>query len=381
MRGRAVACLLFAGLRGVAAQVPDEIRLEAGAAEVRQVGTRSRDAMLLGAVWRRSRDRLATTASGSMTLARDSISTAQGLLALRYQFQRRPRWHLESGLAGAMFRPDRLAGGGNAATFLRMQHEYTARGLWFGGATSVTNRSGVPMRSSTVDIGGWGEFRRTTATLAGVWTRSYDSDLLAASSLRSRRPVGIYEVRDATLTVQQSLAMLDLAAIVTLRAGEGVTTKVNDRALMLAGSVYLTPVVALTISGGRQLADPLRSLPDARFLSASIRVLLLRRDPAVRQIERYGAIAMTRTDPSGGAVLTIRVLAASNARVEAYGSFSDWEPVPMHWVLDAWELQVKVPPGPQRVAVRVNGSQWRAPANLTKVTDEFGGEAGLVVVP
>jgi hypothetical protein len=140
-------------------------------------------------------------------------------------------------------------------------------------------------------------------------------------------------------------------------------------------------VVALTVSGGRQLADPLRALPDARFLSASVRVLLLRRDPAVRQIERYGTIAMVQSDPAGGAMLTIRVLASSSARVEAYGSFSAWQPVRMQWVLDAWELRVHVPPGPQRVAVRINGSLWRAPANLTKVTDEFGGEAGLVVVP
>lgn len=381
MRGRAAACLLFVAFRGAAAQAPDEIRLEAGAAEVRQAGTRSRTAALLGAVWRRARDQLSTTASGSMTLARDSIDTAQGLVALRYQLLPGSHWRLETGAAGAVFGLSSLTGGGNAATFLRMQHENRARGYWFGGAGGVTNRTGDPMRSSTIDTGIWGEYKRTTATLAGVWTRSFDSDLLAASSLRSRRPVGVYAVRDATLTVQQSLAMVDLAAIATIRAGEGVTTKVNDRALMLAGSVYLSPVVALTLSGGRQLADPLRALPDARFLSASIRVLMLRQDPAVRQIDRYGAIAMTRAVPSGGATLTIRVLAASNARVEAYGSFSNWEPVPMQWVLDAWELQVHVPPGPQRVAVRVNGSQWRAPANLTKVTDEFGGEAGLVVVP
>jgi len=139
--------------------------------------------------------------------------------------------------------------------------------------------------------------------------------------------------------------------------------------------------VALTVSGGRQLADPLRALPDAKFLAASVRVLFLRRDPAVLQIGKYGAIALVRHDPDGGATLTLRVLANSAARVEAYGSFSGWQPVPMQWVLDAWELQVHLPPGPQRVAVRVNGSQWRAPANLTKVTDEFGGEAGLVVVP
>ncbi|MHB1312897.1 MAG: glycogen-binding domain-containing protein [Gemmatimonadaceae bacterium] len=348
---------------------------------MRQAGTRSRTAMLLGAIWRRSRERLSTTASGSMTLARDSIDTAQGLVALRYQLLPGSHWRLETGAAGALFGLRSITGGGNAATFLRLQRENRAHGLWFSGAGSVTNRTGDPMRSSTFDTGIWGEYKRTTATLAAVYTRSYDSDLLAASSLRSRRPVGVYAVRDATLTVQQSLAMVDLAAIATIRAGEGVSPKVNDRALMLAGSIYLSPVVALTVSGGRQLADPLRALPDARFLSASIRLLLLRRDPAVRRIDRYGAIAMTRPVASGGATLTIRVLAGANARVEAYGSFSNWEPVPMRWVLDAWELQVHVPSGPQRVAVRVNGSQWRAPANLTKVTDEFGGEAGLVVVP
>jgi hypothetical protein len=150
---------------------------------------------------------------------------------------------------------------------------------------------------------------------------------------------------------------------------------------MLAAAFYHTPVVALSVTGGRQLADPLRALPDAKFASASIRVLFLRRDPAVLQIDRYGAIALMKPDPDGGATLTIRVLANSAARVEAYGTFSGWQPVPMQWVLDAWELQVHLPPGPQRVAVRVNGSQWRAPANLTKVTDEFGGEAGMVVVP
>lgn len=381
MRGCAVVCLLFAALRGAAAQAPDEIRIETGVAEVRQAGNRSRSAALLGVVWRRSRDRLATTASGSMTVARDSIDTAQGLLAMRYQFAARPHWHLESGVAGAIFGLNRLTGGGNGATFLRLQHEYGTRGVWMGGAGGVTNRTGTSMRSTAYDMGAWGAYKRTTATFSAVSTRSLDTDLLSASSLPSRRPVGSYVVRDGTLSVQQSLAALDLAAIWTLRSGEGIAKGFNDRAVMLAAAFYLSPVVALTVSGGRQLADPLRALPDAKFMAASVRVLLLRRDPAVRQIERYGAIAMVQADPEGGATMTIRVLANSSARVEAYGSFSAWQPVQMQWVLDAWELRVHVPQGPQRVAVRINGAQWRAPANLTKVTDEFGGEAGLVVVP
>jgi len=381
MRGSVAACLLIAAMKGAAAQAPDEIRVEAGAAEVRQAGTRSRTAALLGLTWRRTHERLVTTASGSVTAARDSIDTAQGLVAMRYQFASHPRWRVESGIAGAIFGLNGMGGGGNGAAFTRVQHADGTHGTWAGVAAGATNRTGAAMRSSAYDVGAWGEYGRTSGTLAAVVTRSFDTDLLSASSLPSNRPFGLYVVRDATLTVQQSFSSVDFAAIGTLRRGEGVSPKVNDRSLMLAAAFYLSPVVALTVSGGRQLADPLRALPDARFLSATVRVLFLRRDPAVLEIDHYGAIALTKADPAGGATLTLRVLANSSARVEAYGGFSGWKPVPMQWVLDAWELQVHLPPGPQRVAVRINGSEWRAPANLTKVTDEFGGEAGLVVVP
>lgn len=381
MRGFVAVALLVAAYKSAAAQAPDEIRVEAGAAEVRQAGNRSRAAGLFGVTWRRTQERTVTTASGSLTAARDSIDTAQGLFAIRYQPSRIPHWRIESGIAGAIFGLQSLTGGGNGAAFTRVQRAWGAQGVWAGAAASVTNRSGHNMPTATYDVGLFGEFKRTSGTIAAVTTRSRDTDLLAASSLPSRRPVGPYVLRDASVTVQQSFSALDLAAIGTIRTGEGIATHVNDRSVMLAAALYLTPVVALTVSGGRQLADPLRSLPDAKFFSASVRVLFLRRDPAVLEIGRYGAIALTRADPNGGATLTIRVLANANARVEAYGTFSGWQPVPMQWVLDAWELQVHLPPGPQRVAVRVNGSQWRAPANLTKVTDEFGGEAGLVVVP
>jgi hypothetical protein len=33
------------------------------------------------------------------------------------------------------------------------------------------------------------------------------------------------------------------------------------------------------------------------------------------------------------------------------------------------------------VAVRVNGGAWRAPRGLAVVDDDFGGKAGLIVIP
>jgi hypothetical protein len=46
-----------------------------------------------------------------------------------------------------------------------------------------------------------------------------------------------------------------------------------------------------------------------------------------------------------------------------------------------WTLERIVARGTHRVAIRVNGGSWGAPPNLPHVTDEFGGEAGLLIVP
>jgi len=56
------------------------------------------------------------------------------------------------------------------------------------------------------------------------------------------------------------------------------------------------------------------------------------------------------------------------------------EGVPVSYKGDVWEAQIRVPPGRHRLAYRVDGGTWKAPANLGKLK-EFGGEVGLIVVP
>jgi hypothetical protein len=46
-----------------------------------------------------------------------------------------------------------------------------------------------------------------------------------------------------------------------------------------------------------------------------------------------------------------------------------------------WVARVRLTTGKYRVAVQVDGGDWRAPRNLARVRDDFGGEAGLVVIP
>jgi hypothetical protein len=70
-----------------------------------------------------------------------------------------------------------------------------------------------------------------------------------------------------------------------------------------------------------------------------------------------------------------------STQVDVAGTFSDWKPVPLTRTSDGWEVQIALPPGRHRVAVRLNDGPWRAPGGTARIRDDFGGEAGLVVVP
>jgi hypothetical protein len=55
--------------------------------------------------------------------------------------------------------------------------------------------------------------------------------------------------------------------------------------------------------------------------------------------------------------------------------------VPLTRTNEGWEAEIALPPGRHRVAVRINGGPWQAPRGTARVRDEYGGEAGLIVVP
>jgi hypothetical protein len=79
-------------------------------------------------------------------------------------------------------------------------------------------------------------------------------------------------------------------------------------------------------------------------------------------------------------VVTVRLHAA--ATLELMADFTDWEPVGMTQLPNGdWTLERGIAPGTHRVAIRVNGGAWVVPPNLPHVSDEFGGEVGLLIVP
>jgi hypothetical protein len=61
--------------------------------------------------------------------------------------------------------------------------------------------------------------------------------------------------------------------------------------------------------------------------------------------------------------------------------FTDWDPVRLVKTPEGvWEITLPLSRGQHRLNVRLDGGDWVVPTNVARVTDEFGGVVGLVLV-
>jgi hypothetical protein len=146
------------------------------------------------------------------------------------------------------------------------------------------------------------------------------------------------------------------------------------------GAVWLTPQLALAVGAGRTLDDVVRGVPHATFVSFALRIAA----------QSHATVFTHRATLAGPRISTARVNdevrridvhADSASRVEIMGDFTNWAPVPLERAGDAWRLERAIPPGPHRIAIRLDGGPWIVPVNLPRVDDEFGGTVGIITVP
>jgi hypothetical protein len=154
-----------------------------------------------------------------------------------------------------------------------------------------------------------------------------------------------------------------------------------------SAALWVVPRAAVVVSAGRALEDVARAVPSVRYVSLALRVGLSRHtSPAVISVARPIA------DEDGAGRLDVRATSDSMrliaihlehaGAVELMADFTDWEPAAMTKAPNgAWTMERPITPGVHHVAIRVDGGPWFAPANLTRVADEFGGEVGLLIVP
>jgi hypothetical protein len=346
-------------------------------ANIEQLGERARNALLVSAVRHHGDSVLAALLSGAMTWARDSVAAFQAIGAMAWRPSPSSAWQAEGGASGTAFA---FTGGlrdANTSQWLRARHQLSAQfGAVVGASNGYTVRMSDGSHSNAVEIGGWAGTGAMHVDFAWARTRTEDSLLLAASRVFTRQRSGWLDLDDLILVATWERGPVEITASSRWRSGVR-GTDADQSAVYASASYAFTPRYSVVVGGGHQLADPLRGTPDAMIATAMFRVsyaeVTTPPNPA-----REGEATIARL--ADGSVMIVRVNAPASARVEVAGSFSGWEGVPVTYKGDVWEAQVRVPPGRHRVAYRIDGGAWKAPANLGKLR-EFGGEVGLIVVP
>lgn len=377
----ALGLLVLSAARTGGAQRADELRVEAGAAVVSQRGIDAANAALLGFLWRRPTPSSRTLiASGNLTYASDSLAAAQAVLVGDLPWRVSERLRTELGGALASFSIRQSGRGGNGNVFARQHLVGNDRGAFVGLGAGFTGRDGVASSGTSLDAGVWQRYGMLYLSAGLVHFSTDDLALLYASGIVPPIDAERAQMLDRLLTLQVRNGPHDFTVNYIARDGLGGTSA-ERRTLTASGTLQLTERVALLGSGGRQLADPLRGLPEADVLTLSVRVSFGEKPLPVMQRSAIAEANVTAM-PGGGGELVVRVLAVESMPVEVAGDFSDWQPLPLTREGTLfWVARVRLGSGKHRVAVRVADGAWRAPRNLARVRDDYGGESGLVVIP
>ena len=362
-----------------AAQEAGDVRLETGYARVDQKGFRPADAALVAVFWRKPTDRFTLLTSGNLTYARDSLAAAQGVAAFVFPWASREHLRTDVGAAGATFSLHSAGRGGNGNGFLRQHYVADLWGAWGGTAFGLSSRSGNRSQSYAVDIGAWTRWRAIFASASLSRQNSDDFQLLYASGGLSTSGAPTYEFEDWQVVASARRGPHELTGSWTRRHSVA-GTDFRAEAVAVAGTLQLSDRLAFLASAGRQLADPVRGLPQADIITASLRLSLGPKPLPVMERATI-AEAFLQSEPGGGVELIVRVAAVDSIAVQVAGDFSEWKPVFLEREGDYWVARVALPPGKYHVGVRANLGPWRAPRNLARVRDDFGGESGLIVVP
>jgi hypothetical protein len=373
--------------------------LDVGGARVQQPTSTLRSAGSVGGGLWYGRGHMALAGEGSLTVARDSVSAAQYVVRTTLLPGRWARTDIDvSATTNGLVFPGR---NGNLSALLRQTVTWGAVELVGSAGGGRTSRLGLNTNGHAYSVGA--DVQRTLRT--GTWRggltmqRSYTNDyqLMEASGIGLGDIAPNYALDDAVVQLSWQRGIWWMQANRGWREGRRATVGTAS-SFNVALAVNLNASTTLIAQGGEQMADVLRGVPQARYTGLAVRwnpvrPRTLRRDARpladVRGTTGSGVVVvpdvrgdevlLQRTEGQG--VITISIIAPANAVVDIAVSSTDWTPVRMARTGDAFVHRLTLASGPHRIAVRINGGAWRAPRGLAPVNDEFGGKAGMVVIP
>lgn len=154
-------------------------------------------------------------------------------------------------------------------------------------------------------------------------------------------------------------------------------------ALSALAQYFVTPSVAIEVSGGNYLRDPFQGLPRAGFGSLGVRLHTGRRvlqppaEPSAPALQPLIALRGTR----GGDTLVVRFHMAGARTVAIAGSWTGWTPVAMEPLgEDIWEAPLRLAPGTYYFNLVVDQNEWVVPAGVAVVSDGMGGLVAVLTV-
>lgn len=315
------------------------------------------------------------TARGAVVRYESGRHAFQTALGVSHLAPARGRTRVEASVSTGASWYAGFAGFAHALGHARVHHAGRGRGGWLGITLGTTT---------------YGDGWRPVARYAtGGWSALGPASLDAAITTSAVGDTS-YSDLEGTLRLPMGRLALDLwagARMWSRGAGRGVYGEATL-------TVPLSHGIALVASGGRYPTDPVRGTIAGRYASAGLRVS---GTTAARPTPPVPAPAGPHYGPNGGFVSpfptlevagsagsarVIRVRAIGARAVELAGDFTDWLPLPMTAVgSDGWELALPLPQGLRRLAIRIDGGPWLAPAGTRRAFDEFGGEVGLLIVP
>jgi hypothetical protein len=351
--------------------------VDASLMRLRPVGVTLRNAVAIQGFAQQQLGLVTPMLSGAATVSGDSLAAAQvlfGATALPPWSNRMP-FEIEYVVAlYGIVAGDR----GQSRTIFARQHIRGDRGgYWAGGAFSWIDRTSQ-FHANEADAGAWLLAGRTRLTASLSTTRTDDNSVFEGTSLPPDLGARHVRVGDATLKFEYSGKRIETELLAGNRRGLEGSRGMQSFATVSAG-VHVSRMTQIVLSGGKQLGDPLRGTPEWRFASLGVRLTSVAEHPAASRGRVGPPLTATRVDST---FVTIHIDAPAGARsVEVVGTFTRWEPMSLVRDGDGWSVVVKAAAGPHQVQVRIDGGDWRPPANLPSVGDEFGQRSGLIVIP
>ncbi|HEX7018645.1 MAG TPA: glycogen-binding domain-containing protein [Gemmatimonadaceae bacterium] len=362
--------------RSVCVHAQTQLTVDVGGAALRQEGV-SGGAATFALDLRLPRARQSLDASALGVTGTDGSGSAQAMAtgSLYAPATRFFRW--EVGASASAFTQTGDVPVFGAQVFARAYAGRASHGLFIGAGGGPSVAGGVSWPTSAAQAGGWARIDREQFIATLTATRTTVGLVTAFSNGKFLQRNVRVNIGDAGVEWRGDHGAFEYS----LAGGARRWLALRDGWASASATAWIAPRYAVVGSIGRALEDVARGVPASRYATIALRMSLKPHGvvvpPSVVRIAGTTIVAARAAD--GTCVIDVR--AAGARGVELMADFTDWEPVSLERAGDVWRLSRAIEAGPHRVVIRVDGGEWRVPANLPRVSDELGLEVGLITVP